>query len=271
MKSALRAPSIIGILNVTTDSFSDGGRYLDPRAAVRKGLSLAAEGAEIVEVGAESSNPDGASVDAAEELARLEPVVLGLKRAGLSVAIDTRKAEVMRGALAWGADMINDVTGFMDAEAVTAVRGTAVPVVVMFARNAGPRAERAEHGEETVMDEIGAFFTERLAALERAGIARERVIIDPGMGFFLGAAPGPSLTVLRGLDSLRRFGRPVCVCTSRKSFIGAVLGRPVGERAAGTLATEVWAWLHGADYIRTHEPGPLRDAVRMIAAIRAAG
>lgn len=267
-KNRLRAPAIIGILNVTADSFSDGGRYLDPRLAVEKGLGLSAEGADVVEVGAESSNPDGARVDAAEECARLEPVILGLKKERIRVSVDTHKAEVMRRALELGADMINDVTGLSDAEAVEAVRGAGVPVVVMFARNRGPRAEVAARREESVMAEIGAFFTERLASLESAGIARDRIIIDPGMGFFLGGTPGPSLTVLRELESLRRFGCPLCVSTSRKSFIGAVLGRPVGARGAGTLATEIWAWLHGADYLRTHEPGPLRDAARMILAIR---
>ena len=268
MKSEPRAPAIIGILNVTADSFSDGGRYLDPRAAVEKGLGLAAEGADIVEVGGESSNPDGARMDAAEELARIEPVILGLKKERIRISVDTRKPVVMRRALALGADMINDVTGLGDAEAVEAVRGAGVPVVVMFARNRGPRAERASRSEETVLAEIEAFFAERLASLESAGIAHDRIIIDPGMGFFLGGTPGPSLTVLRELEALRRFGCPLCVSTSRKSFIGAVLNRPVGERGAGTLATEIWAWLHGAGYIRTHEPGPLRDAARMILAIR---
>lgn len=264
-------PSIIGILNVTADSFSDGGCYLDPQAAVAKGFSLAAAGAEFVELGAESSNPDGVRVDAGEEIKRLEPVIAALKREGIRVSVDTYKAEVMRRALALGADMLNDVTGFRDRASVEAVRGSAVPVVVMFARNRRPRAERAARSAETVMAEVEAFFAERLTSLEAAGIPRDRLILDPGMGFFLGGTPEPSLAVLRELGALRRFGCPLCVSTSRKSFIGAVLDRPVGERAAGTLATELWAWLHGADYIRTHEPGPLRDAVRMILAIRSCG
>lgn len=269
MRSELRLPVIIGILNVTADSFSDGGRYLDPRAAVEKGRALVSEGADIVEVGAESSNPDGARVDASEEVGRLEPVVAALKGEGVRVSVDTRKARVMRHALALGADMLNDVTGLRDPAAVKAVRDSDVPVVVMFARNRGPRAEKTARRGDTALEEAGAFFEERLASLKAAGIPPCRLILDPGMGFFLGGTPEPSLAVLRGLATLRRFGRPLCVSTSRKSFIGAVLGRPVGARGAGTLATELWAWLHGAEYIRTHEPGPLRDAARMLAAIRA--
>ncbi len=266
----IAAPVIIGILNITADSFSDGGRYLDPGAAVEKGLSLAAEGADIVEAGAESSNPDGAHVDDEDEWSRLEPAVRALKRAGVLLSVDTRKASVMRRALALGADMINDVTGLRDPGAVDAVRGSAARLVVMFARNTGPRAEAAARGGGDVLGEIGAFFEERLASLGKAGIDTGRLVLDPGMGFFLGGTPGPSLEVLLRLRSLRRFGRPICVSVSRKSFIGAALGRAVGERGAGKLEAELWAWVNGASYIRTHEPRPLRDAIRMILAIRAA-
>lgn len=262
--------TIAGILNVTTDSFSDGNRYLDPHAAIEKGLSLIAEGADLVDIGAESSNPDGEKIPAAEEIRRLTPVIEGLKEKGVRVSVDTYKPEVMAHVISLGVDMINDITGLRNPASVEVIRNARVPVVVMFARNTGPHAERTFRDPATVMAEIDRFFTERLRTLHESGIPDDLVLIDPGMGLFLGGTPEPSLTVLRHLDELKRFGREIYLSASRKSFIGRVLNRPIHERGVGTLAVELWAYWHGVSYIRTHQPQPLREAVRIIQAIEQA-
>ncbi len=259
--------TIVGILNITPDSFSDGNRYLDTQTAIEKGLSLMAQGANMVDIGAESSNPDGQKISAQEEIERLIPVIEALQKEGIRISIDTYKPEVMEQVISLGVDMINDITGLRDPAAIKVIRKTEVPVVIMFARNKGPHADRTMRDHTTVMAELDGFFTERLKILAENGIAKERIIIDPGMGLFLGGGPEPSLMVLRHFEELQKFGQAIYLSSSRKSFIGAVLGRPIKQRGIGTLATEIWAWLHGASYIRTHEPEPLRDAVRMIEAI----
>lgn len=263
--------TIAGILNVTTDSFSDGNRYFDVEVAIEKGRSLIAEGADLVDIGAESSNPDGEKITAEEEIARLTPVIEGLKGEGIRISVDTYKPEVMAHVVGLGVDMINDITGLRDEASVDVVLRSGLPVVIMFARNEGPHADRTTRDHNTVMRELDGFFTERLRALHDAGIPDRNVIIDPGMGLFLGGTPEPSLVVLRRIAELKKFGREIYLSSSRKSFIGRVLDRQIDQRGVGTLATEVWAYLHGVSYIRTHEPRPLRDAVRMIQAIQQAG
>jgi dihydropteroate synthase type 2 len=268
MECLSNAMKIVGILNVTTDSFSDGSLYVDTQAAIEKGLSLASQGADMVDIGAESSNPDADKISIETEIERITPVIQGLKDEGVALSIDTYKPEVMHHAISLGVDMINDVTGLKNPASIKVVKEAHVPVVIMFSRNQGPHAERRSQGHTTIEHELEAFFNERLKTLHDGGIPDNNVIIDPGMGYFLGGNPEPSLTVLRHLESLKRFGRKIYISTSRKSFIGAVLGRPVMERRFGTLATEIWAYLHGTDYIRTHEPAALRDAIRMLHAIQ---
>ena len=267
MTQTKRTFKIAGILNVTADSFSDGKQYLDTKAAIEKGLSLIAQGADLVDIGAESSNPDGEKITADREIERLAPVIEALKQQDVTISVDTYKPQVMAFALSQGVDMINDITGLRDETAVEVVRRASVPVVIMYARNEGPHAERTVRDHATVLDELDAFFTERLQSLTAAGIAEDRIILDPGMGLFLGGTPEPSLMVLRHIEILQRFGREIYISTSRKSFIGRVLDRGIGQRGIGTLATEIWGYLHGVNYVRTHEPGPLRDAIRMIQAI----
>lgn len=294
---------IIGILNVTRDSFSDGGRYLEPEDALRRARQLLADGADIIDIGAESSHPDAEDVSADEEIARLTPVIEALLKqrraaasrddsAGFLLSVDTYKPEVMRHALSLGVDLINDITGFRNADAVAAVRDSPARLIVMHSRSPAGRARRdsstlpgarrsdpddraaseaAAHSRE-VVDAILGFFQSRVAELIEAGIARERLMLDPGMGFFLSAAPEPSLAVLANLPSLTALGLPVCVSTSRKSFIGAVLGtradpRPTDQRAAGTLAAELYAVQNGAAYIRTHDVRALRDALVVLDAV----
>jgi dihydropteroate synthase len=258
---------IVGILNITRDSFSDGGRYLDLDAAIAHARQMLADGADILDVGAESSHPDAEDVPAATEMARLTPIAC--------ISVDTYKPEVMRHVLDLGVDFINDITALRDPEAVAAVRAAEARLILMHSTAAGARAERRAVDPHTIVAQIVDFFERRLRELEQAGIARQRVIVDPGMGLFLGSARQASLAVLRGLPRLSALGQPVLVSTSRKSFIGAVLApgrspRPAGERAAGTLATELWAARHGAQYIRTHDVRALRDALTLWQAIETA-
>ena len=259
---------ILGILNITRDSFSDGGRYLDPDAALWHARRMLADGADVIDVGAESTNPDAEGVPAEEEIARLTPVVAALKADGARVSVDTHKAEVMRHVLALGADYINDVSALRDPDAVNAVRDSDAKLIIMHSTASRARAERVEIDATAIVDRIIAFFQMRMKELNAAGIARERLILDPGMGFFLGSNPATSTAVLRDLPRIAALGCPVLVSTSRKSFIGALLGsanqpRPVDQRAAGTLATELWSAQHGAAYIRTHDVRALRDALNL--------
>ena len=267
MSQSKKELKIAGILNVTTDSFSDGNQYLDTRKAIEKGLSLIEQGADMVDVGAESSNPDGQKISASEEIDRLTPVVKALKQEKIPVSVDTYKPEVMEHVISLGVDMINDITGLKDKAAIDVIKKTDIPVVIMFARNEGPHAERTVRDHTNVMTELDEFFTERLGTLRGAGVTNERIIIDPGMGLFLGGTPEPSLMVLRHIESLKKHGNDIYLSASRKSFIGAVLDRSLKQRGVGTLAVEIWGWMHGVTYIRTHEPEPLRDAVRMIQSI----
>ncbi len=271
---------IVGILNVTRDSFSDGGRYLDPDTAVAHGLELSSAGAAIIDVGAESTHPDAHDVPDEEQIRRLAPVVRQLKAEGVTVSIDTHRPAVMAAMLELGADWINDVTALADPEAVAVLRGSDARIVLMHAvrtprGNGGgspARAEAIDTDADSIVPRIERFFRQRLDALTEAGISPERVVLDPGMGFFLGRDPAVSLRVLRALPKLGQLGRPLWVSTSRKSFIGQVLGtpdepRPTDRRWAGTLATELWAAARGASYIRTHDVAALADAWRLWQAI----
>lgn len=264
---------ILGIVNITRDSFSDGGRYLAPEAATAHARQLRQEGADLLDLGAESTHPDAEDVSAAEEIARLTPVVRALRAEGARVSIDTYKAEVMRAMLALGVEMINDVTALADPEAVAAVRAARVRVILMHSTGRRARAERRDEDAETIVARIVAFFRQRVADLERQGVAREQLILDPGLGFFLGRAPELSVRVLRELKTLRALGLPLCLCPSRKSFLGELLRdergpRAVAERGAGTLAAELWALHCGAAYIRTHAVRALRDAATVWAEFR---
>ncbi|WP_218082833.1 dihydropteroate synthase [Anthocerotibacter panamensis] len=259
---------LVGIVNITADSFSDGGKFLSTEAAIAQGEKLLSEGADWLDLGAESSNPDGQRVDSATEIARLAPVVQHFKKLGAQVAVDTHKAAVMRAVLDLGADLINDITALVDPQAARVlVDYPTVPVVLMFARNRAPRAEKQVQPYHDLIPEIQTFFTQRLAALTAQGLARERFILDPGMGFFLGSNPEPSLWVLKHLGALHHLGQPLYVSTSRKSFIGTILGKPPGERAIGTLVSEIWALNQGVAYIRTHEISALAQARQLWMAI----
>lgn len=260
---------IFGIVNVTRDSFSDGGRYLTSADAIAHGLRLAAAGADVLDVGAESTHPDAEDVPAAAEIARLRPVVEALRAAGKAVSVDTCKPEVMAAMLELGVDWLNDVHGFRSAAAMDVVRRAPAGMrfVAMFSRSATPRADRAEHDAATVVDDVRAFCAERIDAFAVAGIARDRLVLDPGMGFFLGRAPACSLRVLHRVGEIEREFGPLLVSVSRKSFLGAVADAPVGERGAATLAGELWAARAGVAWIRTHDVKALRDGLAVERAI----
>jgi dihydropteroate synthase type 2 len=263
-------PKIFGIVNATADSFSDGAKYLAPDAAIAHALNLVSAGADIVDLGAAASNPDAAHVPPAEEIRRLTPIVQALKKAAVEISIDSFAVETQRWALAQNVAWLNDIQGFPDASLYGEIAQSKVRLVVMH--NVAPRgqARRIDTDPATIFDRLYRFFDERLAAFERAGIARHRIVLDPGMGFFLGTDPAVSLTVLRGLDGLKaRYRLPILVSVSRKSFIRRLAGVEVAEAGPATLAAELYAAGQGADFLRTHDVRALRHALAVWAALSA--
>ncbi|MFO0690885.1 MAG: dihydropteroate synthase [Myxococcota bacterium] len=266
-----RTGQIVGIVNITRDSFSDGGRYLDPARAVEHALALAEAGADVVELGPASSNPDASPVPAAEQIARLRPVLeaLASARAGaggsgrpLPICVDATSTEVLRFALGAGVAWLNDVRGFPDEGFYDELASGPASLVVVHSLGGGDRAGRDQASPSEVLDSIERFFAARLAALVRAGIREERLIVDPGMGFFLSRDPRASLAVLARIPALRaRFGRPVLVSVSRKSFLRTLTGSGLDAIGAATLAAELFAARTGADWIRTHDVRALRDGL----------
>ena len=264
------APAIFGILNITEDSFSDGGRNLETSTAIAAARRLAAEGAEVIDLGAAASNIAAKPVAPEDEIRRLTPVIAALKKNGTAISVDSFARETQLFALSAGVDYLNDVEGFADPALYPSLAASACRLVVMHAVHGRGRAQAIEVPAVEIWPRIGDFFAARIAALEAAGIDRQRLILDPGMGFFLGSDATTSLRVLAGLDRLKRdFALPVLVSVSRKSFLGAVSGRrdPM-QRGAATLAAELYAAAKGADYIRTHDPGALRDGLAVMAALR---
>ncbi|HEB80628.1 MAG TPA: dihydropteroate synthase [Chromatiales bacterium] len=264
----LGSPRVVGVLNVTPDSFSDGGRFLDPEAAIAHAHTMVAEGAALIDIGAESTRPGAAPVTAEEEIARLVPVIQALS-SGLSVpiSVDTGKPEVMRAAVAAGGGMINDVRALRLPGALEAVAGLGVPVCLMHMQGEPcTMQETPRYGD--VVREVREFLAGRLAACVSAGIAPERVIVDPGFGF--GKSTGHNLLLLRHLDTLQALGRPILVGLSRKSVFERVLGRAVGERLAGSVAAATLAVWQGASLVRAHDVAATVDAVRWATAVRGA-
>ncbi len=259
---------ILGILNLSPDSFSDGGLYSDPAAAIAGARALSAAGADIIDVGAVSSNPDAASVSIEEERRRLFAILPALQSAGLGLSVDSPRSVIQRECLAFGVEFLNDISGFSDPDFYGELAAAAAKLVVMHKVQSGDRADRRASSAVDIVDAIRRFFEQRLQALIQAGIPRERLIIDPGMGFFLGADPQNSVRTLQSLATLKaEFGLPLLISVSRKSFLGALTGRDVKERGAATLAAELFAARAGVDYIRSHDPGALRDALRVEAAL----
>jgi dihydropteroate synthase type 2 len=249
---------IVGIVNITADSFSDGGKFLDPDEAIAHAKKLITGGADIIELSGASSNPHSEAVSAKEQIARMEPVLSALD---CDISIDATNQEVQRWALSKQVAYINDIKGFPEESFYPELARSDTKLIVMHAMMGGEKAERAEHTTEEVLESIYSFFDKRISALEKARISRERIIIDPGMGFFLSSTPEPSFAVLHVVAELKeRFGLPVMISVSRKSFLRTP-GMAQEDIAARTLAAELSAVEQGAEYIRTHEVRALREAV----------
>ncbi len=259
---------IAGILNITSDSFSDGGFYLSKESAITKANELICQGANLLDIGAQSSHPDSEDISIEEEIHRLIPVIQNLKQQNYFISIDTYQPEVMKRVLEEGVDMINDITALHNKYSQEIIKSYGVPVVIMFSRNNQGRAQKIEYDKEVSIHDILHFFDKKINKLIRFGIPEKNIIIDPGMGFFLSSNPGVSLSILKQISILKELHKPIYISTSRKSFIGNVLNRSVAERDFGTLASEIWCYLEGVDFIRTHNVKGLCDGLTMIHAIR---
>jgi dihydropteroate synthase len=260
-------PAIMGVVNVTPDSFSDGGMFLAADAALDQGLMLVREGASIVDIGGESTRPGSEAVSAAEELRRVLPVVEALAGSvGVPISVDTMKAQVARRALAAGAMIVNDVSALrFDEEMAGVVAESGCPVCLMHMKGQ-PRTMQDDPRYDDVVDEVLRFLEERLAFALMRGVREEQVMLDPGIGF--GKTVAHNLALLGGLDRLASLGRPVVLGASRKRFLGAILGVEPADRVIGTVATTVIGFLAGASIFRVHDVKPNFEALRVALAVR---
>lgn len=258
----LARPLVMGVLNVTPDSFSDGGQYLQPPAAIEHARRLVAEGADIIDIGAESTRPYGGMrpVSLEEERARLEPILSAVATIGIPVSIDTIKAGVAAWALDSGASIVNDVWGLQrDADMARVIATRGAPVIIMHNReSADPQID--------IIAEVDEFFSRSLEIAWTAGISRERIVLDPGIGF--GKTPEQSMTCIAKLEKFRSFGLPLLVGASRKRFIASVMPAEPTERLGGSLAAHLIAAENGAAIVRTHDVAPTLQALAVAAAIR---
>ena len=254
---------LLGIVNVTEDSFSDGAKYLAPEAAIAHARELASQGADVIDLGAASSAPDAKPVPNDIEIARLAPVVAALHENNVAVSVDTFAPQVQRWALAQGVAYLNDVRGFPFPELYPELAASSAKLIVMHSVEGLGPATRVAVEPAQIFERVVRFLADRCAALERAGIGRERLILDPGMGLFLGTRRQASFEILRRLSELKaHFGLPVLVSVSRKSFLRTFLDRSAQQAGPASLAAELYAAVSlGADFIRTHDPGALRDAL----------
>ena len=265
----LTTPAVMGVLNVTPDSFSDGGRYLGCAAAVERGLRMAEEGAAIIDVGGESTRPGAAPVSAAEEIDRVVPLIERLAaRTAVALSVDTSKPEVMAAAVKAGAGIINDVRALRAPGALEAAAASGAAVCVMHMLGE-PATMQSDPRYEDVVSEVAAFLAERVAACAAAGIERGRLCIDPGIGF--GKRLQHNLALIEGLPVLAGLGFPVLVGVSRKSLIGMITGRPAEHRLAGSIALAALCVERGASIVRAHDVAETVDAVKVAAALARRG
>jgi dihydropteroate synthase len=261
----LAVPAVMGVLNVTPDSFSDGGRFVEPAAALRQGLRMVGEGARIIDVGGESTRPGAQPVPVAEELARVVPLIAALRaESDVFISVDTSKPEVMLAALDAGADIVNDVRAFAEAGAMAAAARTGAGICLMHMKGE-PRTMQAAPNYSDVLGEVSDFLARRVAAAQAAGIPRARITVDPGFGF--GKRLVDNLELLRRLDRVSALGLPVVVGLSRKSMLAKLTGREVVDRTAGSVALATIAVLNGARIVRAHDVAATVDAVRVAAAV----
>jgi len=263
----LSFPSIMGVVNVTPDSFSDGGRFLAADAALEQALTLVREGASIVDIGGESSRPGSEPVSLDEELHRVLPVIEALAgRVGVPISVDTMKADVARRALAAGAAIINDVSALRYDDAMLDVVVEAGCPICLMHMQGMPKTMQEDPRYDDVVDEVLRFLEERLTFALARGVREEQVMIDPGVGF--GKTIAHNLALLDGLSRFTALGRPVLLGTSRKRFLGAILGAEPGDRVVGTVATTVIGFLAGAHVFRVHDVRPNFEALRVALAVR---
>ncbi|MYN13260.1 dihydropteroate synthase [Pusillimonas sp. TS35] len=262
----LERPLVMGIVNVTPDSFSDGNAHPDPDSAVRHAFDLIAQGADMLDIGGESTRPGAAPVSVADELARVLPVIKALRDCGKPLSVDTFKPEVMRAVLDAGADMINDVYGFRQPGAIEAVAGSRCGLCVMHMQGEPKSMQNAPH-YENVVREVQQFLHERVATLLLAGIGRERIVLDPGFGF--GKTAEQNYTLMRELDAIDAQGLPWLIGVSRKSMIGHVVGREPAGRVAGSIAAALAGVARGARIVRVHDVAATADALKVWHAVQA--
>jgi len=259
---------VMGVLNATPDSFAHGGRHMDPVAAVDAMQRMLAEGADLVDVGGESTRPGAEPVAVDEEIARVVPVIEAIKaRSSVRVSVDTSKAAVARRALDAGADLVNDVSALADPDMLPLIRERRVPAVLMHMRGT-PKTMQHDTAYREIVEEVAAFLDRAVQRAVDAGIPDGKILVDPGLGF--GKSPQGNLAILRRLSVLARVGRPILIGASRKSFVGFVSDLPVEERLEGSLAVAAYACARGVHVIRAHDVGATVRVVRMIDAIRAA-
>jgi len=252
---------LMGVLNVTPDSFSDGGQFLDPGPAIEQARELVAGGADLLDIGGESTRPGSEGVTAEEELRRVGPVLEGLAGEDVRISIDTSKRAVAEVAIDAGAEIVNDVSALRsdpELAALCAERGCGVVLMHMLGT---PRTMQERPSYEDVVEDVKAFLAERIELALASGIAEDRIWVDPGIGF--GKAVEHNLELLRRLGELRALGRPICIGTSRKSFIGKLTGRDVDERLGGTIASNVLARANGAEVFRVHDVREVREALEV--------
>ena len=260
----LSRPLVMGIVNVTPDSFSDGGRHLPRDAALTHARQLIAEGADIIDIGGESTRPGAQSVGVQEELDRVLPIIEALRGAPIPISIDTCKPEVMRAVIAAGVQMVNDINALQDTAAINAVAVANVAVCLMHKQGDSQTMQVQPHYQDVVA-EVSEFLHGRIAAAEAAGIRRERIVVDPGFGF--GKTLAHNLALLRGLKKLTGFGVPILAGVSRKSMLGALTGREVGDRVAASVAAALIAVQRGASIVRVHDVRETVDALKIWNAI----
>lgn len=255
---SLARPLIMGVVNVTPDSFSDGGRFFPTAAAVAHARQLIAEGADLLDIGGESTRPGAAPVKLDEERRRVLPVLEALADAGVPLSVDTRKPELMREAVAAGAAMVNDINGFESPGALDVIAATGCAICVMH-KQGDPQTMQQSPQYADVAAEVGDYLRQRIVAAERVGIARDRIVVDPGFGF--GKTLDHNLELLRQLSTIAAPGVPVLAGLSRKSMIGKLTGREAGDRLAGSIAAALLAVQRGAAIVRVHDVAATRDAL----------
>lgn len=263
---SIRKPLIMGVLNVTPDSFSDAGQFLDPNAAVQQAFSMIEHGADIIDIGGESSKPGATAVSIEDELQRVIPVIEHIRSMhDICISIDTCKAEVMEAAVGVGASMINDINALRGAGALQVAARLDVPICLMHMQGTPETMQNNPQYAMDIIDEINQFFRQRIDACDQSGIARERLILDPGFGF--GKSVQHNLRLLKRIAEFQQHGLPVLLGVSRKSTLGAILQKQVRERLSGGLAVAVFAALHGISIIRTHDVDETQQAFHMLDAI----